>query len=184
MKLALFAGLAALALPGCAGVAAHGPPETAYRVAYFTSAPGPVHAAVRRILEGWKVPIRSDDGRVVKSRAFRDGPSVWKMRVEIEHSGGTTAVLVKMEILEGGDVEPEIVDADFESIIRWQIGGDPDAYISPENPTHSDQVRSELVGWLKRWREGNASTSSESETERARNRRELFLNFLRMTLPP
>ena len=176
---------ALLPLAGCPSVAAHGPPQTAYRVAYFTSDAAPVHAAVLRLFERWKVPIRSDTGQVIRTRPFTDGPSTWRMQVDIEHSGGTTAVLVRMDILRGGDVdEPDVVVTDYESIVRWQIGGDPDAFVLPENPSHVDRVRGELVDWLKRWRAGAASVAVSSEEERARNRRELFLNSLRMTLPP
>ena len=54
----------------------------------------------------------------------------------------------------------------------------------PERPSHIDQVRAELVDWLKRWRAGKASVSVPDEEERARNRRELFLGSLRMMVPP
>jgi hypothetical protein len=179
--------LAALVLlTGCPTVSPHGPAQTAYRVAYFTAETEPVRAAVRQIFERWKVPIKSDDGRIVQTRPFKDGPSTWKMQVDIEHSAGTTAVLVKMDILRGGTVdEPDVVVTDYESIVRWQIGGDPDAYVLPERPTHLDTVRAELVDWLKRWRAGRAAVVAvPDEEERARSRRELFLGSLRMMVPP
>ncbi|HEX7899153.1 MAG TPA: hypothetical protein VF950_15415 [Planctomycetota bacterium] len=178
--------LAALVLlTGCPTVSPHGPAQTAYRVAYFSSETEPVRAAVLRIFERWKVRINSDDGRIVQTRPFTDGPSTWKMQVDIEHSAGTTAVLVRMDILRGGTVdEPDVVVTDYESIVRWQIGGDPDAYVLPARPTHIDTVRAELVDWLKRWRAGKASVSAPDEEERARNRRELFLGSLRMMVPP
>lgn len=176
--------LALLLLAGCRAVDAHGPPETAYKVAYFEAETAPVREAALKILERWKVPIRSDDGRVIKSRPFKDGPSTWKMQVELEHSGGTTAVLVRMDILRGGDVETaDVVETDYESIVRWQIGGEPEAFKLPERPTDVDFHRAELVSWLKRWKEGRATVGPLTDEERARDRRELFLGCLRMSLP-
>jgi hypothetical protein len=174
---------------GCAG-GPHllaGPPQTTYRVGYHTIEREAVHAAVLQILERWKVRVRSDDGRILRTRPFKDGPSVWAMQVELEYCNGTTAVLVKMDILRGGSVEEDVVDTDFESIVRWQIGGDPDAFRLPADPGHSDRVKAELVDWLRRWRAGQASTSIASEEDvelRARSRRELFLGCLRMILHP
>ena len=132
-------------LVGCPTTRPHGPAQTAYKVAYFTSESEPVRAAVRQIFERWKVRIKSDDGRVVLTRPFKDGPSTWKMQVDIEHSSGTTAVLVRMDILKGGDVdEPDVVVTDYESIVRWQIGGTP-------TPTCCRSVRRTSTRCARSW---------------------------------